>query len=734
MSFVFPALLAGLALVALPVLIHLINMMRHRRVQWAAMEFLLVSQKKNRTWILLKQLLLLLLRMGAVAAVVLMVAQPQVRNRLGIFFGGNKTHHIVLVDDSYSMSERWADTSAFDEAKKRVLAIARQAEQQNLTQEFTLLRFSKASRAGRGMQPDLRQTMDSAFRGALEQKLEELKPSELSVGPAEALDTALQLIEDGSDQHSEVYLISDFRANEWNEVDDLRKRLSELNDLRVEPKLIACVDQHRSNLTITSLKPLPGTRAAGVNLEMEVTVHNHGSDKARAIAIQLEEDGKPRPAETIDELAPGKSQSRKFEVKFTQPGEHRITARLQSDAVAADDARYTVVNFEPNVPVLLIEGDAKSIGMKASDSYFVANAIAPELALTGLKAQIEPPDFLSKKPLDAFDAIYVLNMERLTSSEGRALEDYCRAGGGVAFFLGDRTSPKSFNETAYRDGAGLIPVPLIQAVELGQDRSEAPDIEVTVHPIFGNIALDKNRYTSDVNIDKYMAVEKTWRPAAGSTANIVARLRNGAPLIIEQKYGEGRVVVFLTTAGREWNNWAATPSYILTMLQLQAYLSTWKQIDPARTVGAPIKLEFPSNYLPEVALNTPLEGSQSVFSMQATPAGDKYSVVLDNTEKSGIYELRLTTADGQTESMQYPYNVTATEGNLAIVNQEQMADRLGEVVYEFHRAGDLAVGSPELGQNLSQTILYALVFMLLAEQLLAYSASYHLGRAKEGAK
>ncbi len=135
--------------------------------------------------------------MGAVAAVVLMVAQPQVRNRLGMVLGGNKTHHIVLVDDSFSMSEQWADTSAFDEAKKRVLAIARQAEQQNTTQEFTLLRFSQASRAGRGMQPDLRQTMDNTISPTLEQKLEEFKPSELAVGPADAIDTALQLIEDG---------------------------------------------------------------------------------------------------------------------------------------------------------------------------------------------------------------------------------------------------------------------------------------------------------------------------------------------------------------------------------------------------------------------------------------------------------------------------------------------------------------------------------------------------------
>ena len=83
-SFVHESLLWwGLPLVGLPVLIHLINLMRHRRVQWAAMEFLLASQKRHRTWILFKQLLLLLLRMLAVAAVVLMVAQPLVRNQLG---------------------------------------------------------------------------------------------------------------------------------------------------------------------------------------------------------------------------------------------------------------------------------------------------------------------------------------------------------------------------------------------------------------------------------------------------------------------------------------------------------------------------------------------------------------------------------------------------------------------------------------------------------------------------
>ena len=52
----------GLPFAAAPVIIHLINLLRHRVVRWPAMEFLLASQRKYRTRILLKQLLLLLLR------------------------------------------------------------------------------------------------------------------------------------------------------------------------------------------------------------------------------------------------------------------------------------------------------------------------------------------------------------------------------------------------------------------------------------------------------------------------------------------------------------------------------------------------------------------------------------------------------------------------------------------------------------------------------------------------
>src|SRR5207253_8209646 len=95
-SFLNPAyLLAGTALVSLPILIHLINRMRFRRVRWAAMEFLLKSQKRNRRRLIIEQLILLALRCFLVLLGVLLVSRY-----LLAFFQPQNTLHIIVLDDT----------------------------------------------------------------------------------------------------------------------------------------------------------------------------------------------------------------------------------------------------------------------------------------------------------------------------------------------------------------------------------------------------------------------------------------------------------------------------------------------------------------------------------------------------------------------------------------------------------------------------------------------------------
>ncbi len=722
--------LPTLGVLALPVLIHLINMMRHRRVEWAAMEFLRVSQKKNRAWIMLKQLLLLALRMAAVAMVVLVAAQPLLPNRWSGLLGRGRTHHIVLLDDSYSMSDHWADTDAFAEAKKVVGRLGAEAARQAEPQAFTLLRFSQVGRSQHGTQPDLlKQTVGPDFLAQLNSVLANLKVSQTAAGPLAALRAIGQLLGTADRERRIVYLVSDFRERQWNEPTDLRKELRRLNQAGAELYLVNCVEQTRPNLALTALAPADGIRAAGVPWFMQVGLHNFGPSPAREVTVLLSEDGHARPAVSVAEVPPGQTVAARFPVSFPSPGSHQMVARLESDAVAADNYRYCAVDLPADVPVLLIDGDVQARGARYLDW-----ALSPGGAVrTGLRTQIETPRYLSTRPLKPFRVVCLANIERLEDSAVHALEQFAADGGGVVFFLGERCQPQFFDDSLYRRGQGLFPVPLGGAAELRVDRLEpAPDLQVEKHYIFRVFAEKRNTFLPMVSVQRYFRVAKGWRPPAGSATRVIARLRNGAPLAVEKSFGKGRVMAFLTTAAPVWNNWARNPSFVVVMQDLQAYLLRRPEETASRLVGGPLELSLDAAaYRPQVRFSPPADSGPAVVVNAVPDAEGRFSASLAETDVSGFYEVRLTRTDETPEVRYYAVNVDPSEGDLKALGGEQLAARLEGVKYHYQQASlpQFAASDPS-GNNLGEMLLYALVLLLLGEQALAWSASYHPAGAR----
>ena len=78
------SMIAGAGLVAVPIIIHLINRMRFKRVHWAAMEFLLKSQKRSRRKLIIEQMILLLLRILMCLLVGLLLARVVVEKYGGL--------------------------------------------------------------------------------------------------------------------------------------------------------------------------------------------------------------------------------------------------------------------------------------------------------------------------------------------------------------------------------------------------------------------------------------------------------------------------------------------------------------------------------------------------------------------------------------------------------------------------------------------------------------------------
>jgi hypothetical protein len=725
-TFVHPLLLWGLPIIGLPVLIHLINMMRHRRVEWAAMEFLIDSQKKHRTWILLKQFLLLLMRMAAIAAIVFLVAQPILRHQWSSLLGGMKTHHVILLDDSFSMSDHWDDTSAFAEAKRVIERIGSEAARRVQPQVFTILPFSRAVRRHSAQNDLINYRVGNDFASKLAETLKKFEVSQTDAGPAEALRSVIQLLGEPEDERRILYIISDFRAKQWNDPADLKKILQEWQATETENiHLVNCIDQVRPNLAIDALQPEEGIRAAGVPWFMNVTVTNFSKSSAKNVSVSLGEDGRVRPSVMFAEIPPGQTAKERFQVNFQSEGSHEITARLESDAVAVDNYRFYTIDLPNDVPVLLVDGDAQ-----ARNAQFLSWAASPGGSVrTGLRPQVETPRFLSLKPLDGFGAIMLANIERLDKSAIKALEQYAAAGGGVAFFLGESSQAKFFNDELYCDGKGLFPLPLKSPTELPIDRLEiAPDVQVDKHFIFRIFAERRNSFLQSVMVHRYFAAPADWKPPTDSPVRVIARLRNGAPLALEQSFGKGRVVAFLTTAAPTWNNWARNPSFVVVLQDLQAYLSQRPASSSTHLVGDPLELTLdPAKYLAQVRFATPNEAALPTATTDASPNEDgKLFAVFNETDVNGVYEARLTRTDNSPEIRRYAFNVDPAEGNLAAVDKNQLAERLKGLKYEYEQASMFqSTTNEQTGYDLSELILYALVLLLIGEQILAWSASYH---------
>ena len=94
--------------ISVPILVHLLNRMRPRQVEWAAMELLQKSMLTRSRQIRIEDILLLLLRCMAIILLALAMTRPTITEKsaesLGL--GRRITGAVIAVDGSFSMECR----------------------------------------------------------------------------------------------------------------------------------------------------------------------------------------------------------------------------------------------------------------------------------------------------------------------------------------------------------------------------------------------------------------------------------------------------------------------------------------------------------------------------------------------------------------------------------------------------------------------------------------------------
>lgn len=778
-----PSVWAGLIgfMIALPIIIHLINLLRHKTVEWAAMEFLLKSHKKNKNWVWLKQLLLLLSRIAALLLALFMLGQVGCENdRLARLLGGATTHHYVLLDDSFSMSDRGNAGSAFDRARATLSLIASRARNRQ-NQRFTILRYSTARTLnGSEVNPNSNQDDDGTnelvaqvadLNGELvdtmfDQRIEDIKGrlavSQLSSTLEPSLKIVTQLIEERKEENAIVYVLSDFRNKDWGNASQLNDLLDEVDSLGAGVELINCAQNRSPNLAITSLEPVGNVRVADTPLMMNVTVTNYSDSAAEKVQVKLTSFAFPAPSANvapadvqpvveevptvfISSIGPGESESRTFPVYFAVPGQHVIQGELADDSVLADNVRWNVTEFKDQVKVLLVDGPNRDA------SRYLALAISPG-GMTGILPEIKSKDFLrdtSPEVLAAYDVIMCLDIDSFDESAVTNLERFAEDGGGVAFFVGPETNFKNYNELLYRNGQGCLPVSLGRVVdvpELLEDR--VPDFTPADHPIFAPVLGVQNSLLDLVQIRKVIQPAIDWQPGEQAMVNASVRGSENWPLVVEQAFGKGRVMTFLTSAAPDWNNWSRNATFPPILLLMQDYLASGRYEQETRLVGSKVELAVPSDeYTPDLTVLAPVGGKQERFlnrlkmivgqggssRLRAELGRFVAAQGTGETDLPGIYDLWFRKTDSTKIVNRLVFNVDSAESDLTLVNQQSLLSQLNKSKPSIVNWDQF---NPEPKQkptsSLAKLLLLLLVIILVAEQLLAYSTSFHAKQSAVG--
>lgn len=770
LQFTFYALTWGFLLMLVPLLIHLINLLRHKRVKWAAMDFLLQSYKKHRRWVWLKQLLLLLLRMLLVALIVAMLAHWTPQNRILEALGGATTHHYVLVDDSMSMSELTGDATAFDVALAEVRSIVSRAKDDNSPHRITLVRFSSAAGAARAtsdvpssnVADFLAEPIHAKFDERLEQKMRNVSVSELSCGPLEALELTQQMVSDDDAETKRLYIISDFRVSTWKTPTVVRDTLTEIQTSNVATELVSCVRQGQPNLAITVLTPEPGPQAAGVPLFVRVVVKNFGDVAQKNVQLKMTahtlDDGQLNadptvwvskkeelPVEFIEEIPEGSSVTRRVQVYFPTTGRHVVEATLPDDPVRIDNTRWEVIDLRSSERCLVIDGDPQQ-----TNAFFLQTIFQPGgRANTGVSPDVQPFSFLrtvTEDGLAEYDAVYLTDVQELDRSAVEKLTAYCRAGGGLAIFSGPQMDLKRYNSEVYLEGKGLLPMSLRRQELLPPRIDDTPDINIegSEHPVFRNLLRGRNPIIRMAHIDRYLQPKQDWDASQLEGVDVIGVLRSGDPFAIERTVGDGRVVFFTTTLSTAWNDLARGPN-ILYLLNLHAHLSSGRRKGTDQTVGDPIEVKLdPETFQAGITFITPGEEDQRFQLDREARAGsqseDQGMVVaelggdkgMSETGLSGVYDAIVKPLEGAPETRRFAINIDTAESDLTTADSRDVVTALSPARVQW-RYADESAGSEWLRGDLppNLALMGLLILLLIGEQALAYSASYHPARGGE---
>ncbi|MBN2450336.1 MAG: BatA and WFA domain-containing protein [Lentisphaeria bacterium] len=590
--FANPFFLAGLAAVAVPILIHLLTRDRVRRVAFSSLRFFANASRHVLRRKRFSETLLILLRALACALLALLFARPSWVRRDGDRGAGHVTAsraRILLVDVSASM-RRVTDRVGLQETLAGALSELRPGED-----AAGLIVFDRFATVLHPLSMDL---------GSVRAASESVEPGFGATDIVAGLRRADELLASTRAEVREILLVSDLQRSG---AERLREswRLSPGVLLRVHA-LTPAPDQ--PNLAIVDADCPQSLADDGIARTVSVRVAALGRQGAAGVPVTLRLDGEETARQSLH-VQPGRPVAVRFRHVFTKPGDNRVEVRLETaDLCEADNTVRFNVRVLPRIPVLLLHGRDTAVA-GASMLVFLKAALAPAE---------DGPFAVRALPLSAVSAgeIRAAAVVVLADAPGSAspavlaeLQALPARGGGILVLPGRSVTPTVFNE-AYGE---WMPCRLRAVVTTGEESATARGMGLTKvdysHPVFEVFLHPHHGDFAGVRFRRY------WEITGSQMSTVLARFEDGRPAMLERSLGKGLVVVWLGPPDPEWGNLHLRAIFLPLLHQTVRHLALRTEERTAYAVGE----VFPAH--PEGRLFDPDGNASAADSVTAQAPG-----------------------------------------------------------------------------------------------------------------
>jgi hypothetical protein len=703
LSFFNAAFLFGTLAAAVPVLIHLIYRRRALVHQFPAMRFLLLADKRTARKFRVHQWLLLALRMAILLLMALSLARPYlVSDEAQAAAALPPQATVILVDNSLSMQYQEQGTSRLHRAQDVVRRLLQGIRPQDRVAVLPLLSSDETLATTPLLHHDMAPV--SAI-------VEALTPSHAAVDLSQAFQQAFTLLQQATTPRRRLVIVSDLTAHGWEKF--------HLSHLPVLPQDVALhfirigTPERDANVAIEQVDIAEQPFIEQAPLALTAVVRNHGAETLRNLRIDLLL-GQQNAGQQLVHLRPNERLSVPFRIAAPAAGLHWGSIRLAGDHFAADDHFYFALRTVLPARVLVVDGDPGT-SLFNSEIFYLTSALQPQGALGQPLFHLTPVTWegLAKENLTAYNVIVLCNVETLAPRVRQELYQFVVAGGGVLVFAGNRIDVTRYNTMFYRSDTLLLPAAL--AAPLTRPSAQPATIQTidTTHPALQPFAATPT-LLEHANIYRYLRLEPSQRP---SDFRPLLTLDHGHPLLVEKRVGNGSVMVFTSSADRDWTDLPTRTAYVPLLHGLMTSLAKLgvATVRPHRTLPEPLLVEGrPVDAGATLTVQTP-DGQQ--YPVRYTTDGSAVTARFSKHTGAGIYHVR---APRGTDYV--AVNATRTESHFEKLQRDDLQARFQPRAITLEEEADFgttAVDSAVPAFELAGVLLLALAGVLAVENICA---------------